>query len=127
MMMPDHGPPQDGPPPGLAEALHGAGGPPPQGVPPELLAALTGGGGPQAGGPPPGQHGQPGIDDPAFKTLVAKLAEIAANEPDAQDAAALLDLVAKLKKLIGGRQDAGMSAMGGNPSQMRAMSRAYGG
>jgi hypothetical protein len=130
MMMPDQGAPQGGLPPELVAALQGAGqqGPDPsQGLPPELLAALSGGGQQAPSPAPPQGGGQPGIDDPAFKTLVAKLAEIASHEPDAQDAAALLDLVAKLKKLIGGRQDQGIQAMGGNPSQMRAMARSYGG
>jgi hypothetical protein len=59
--------------------------------------------------------------------LVQKLAQIAAQEPDAQDAAALLKLVGELKKLIGGRQDEGIQAMGGNPGQMRGLARTYGG
>ena len=91
---------------------------------------MAGGGGPGDGGgtnPAGPAQGKPGIDDPLFKTIVQKLAQIAAQEPDAQDAAALLKLVAELKKLIGGRQDEGIQAMGGNPSQMRGLSRAYGG
>jgi hypothetical protein len=130
---PPPGDPGQGLPPELVAAIQGAGqgGPPPggdpgAGLPPELMAMLQGGGG---GAPPDGGQpaGKPGIDDPAFKMLVQKLAQIAAQEPDAQDAAALLKLVGELKKLIGGRQDEGIQAMGGNPGQMRGLARTYGG
>lgn len=134
---PPAGDPGQGLPPELVAAIQGAGqgGPPPggqdpgQGLPPELMAMLQGGGAPQDGGPtnPASGGGKPGIDDPSFKILVQKLAQIAAQEPDAQDAAMLLKLVGELKKLIGGRQDEGIQAMGGNPAQMRGLSRAYGG
>jgi hypothetical protein len=104
------------------------GGDPGQGLPPELMAMMQGGppGGASGGAPPDQPQGKPGIDDPLFKTLVQKLAQIAAQEPE-PDAAALLKLVGELKKLIAGRQNEGIQAMGGNPAQMRGLSRAYGG
>lgn len=74
---------------------------------------------------------QGGLDesglDPDESQVIQALEKIAQREPDNAKSAALTKIVADLYKLLADQEDAEMTAAGGNPKQLRAMGRAYGG
>jgi hypothetical protein len=108
-------------PPQLAQALSGPL-PGPQGLPPELMAMLSGAG----QGPP--DHGQtPGSWTDHLRAAIEEAQAAAAAAPDDQHSQMIHQMVAGLYKIMVSQQDQKTQAMGGNPTQMRALGQAYGG
>jgi len=94
------------------------------GPPPGLLEALMGGAGAGDAGP---------VAQPKqgwLEHLQAALDEIQAAQvgaPDNADSKVIAKMAADLYALLAGHQDQQIQATGGNPKQMRAMSKAYAG
>jgi hypothetical protein len=80
-------------------------------------------GGDMGGGMAPGMAEEGGLD-PDEKAVIQALEAITSKEPDDAKSAQLAKIVADLYKLLADEQDAKMSAMGGNPKQLRAVARA---
>lgn len=91
-----------------------------QEMPPGLMEALSGGGAAPAE--------EPEKDSDSLVSEAIKLLEQAIPlESDSADSKALSKALADLYAVVSSREDASMTAMGGNPKQLRSMARASGG
>lgn len=121
-------------PPGLMDALSGAGGDPnappnvidvthaaDQGLPPDVAGP---GDNPDASTP----ADQPQMSPADHLQAAIEHAQAALHaEPDSADSAKLAKIVQSLYAIQADQQDSHMQAMGGKPKEMRALGKAYGG
>ena len=121
-------------PPGLMDALMSGGGAPP-GAPPDATGAPPGGEPSQITVTPPDSGGGQGPQDtggPAdsaaqhLQDAIDSAQAALQGEPDSAISAKLAKIVQELYAVQADAQDSHISAMGGNPKDMRAMHRASG-
>lgn len=93
------------------------------GAPPEL-AAMMGGGAPA--GPPAEEAEEDLSPEEHLRKAIEHAQQAQVGEPDDADSHSLAKVTAELYKILAARQDAEMSAGGGNPKQLRALGRSYG-
>lgn len=98
--------PEEAPPPGLAEMFNG---------PPESIQV------PAPGAEPVEEEGI----DPDEQAILDALQDLIRNSGDADYQAKVGKIAADLAKVMAESENDAMSAMGGNPKQMRAMQKAY--
>ena len=109
-MLPD----EQGPPPGLADMFGGMG---PDEEPDEIDVTPHGAA---------DEEPDSGID-PDEQAILDALQDLIRKNTDADYQAKVGKIAADLAKVMADNENADMSAMGGNPKQMRAMNKAYAG
>lgn len=90
------------------------------------MMGMNGGPDPMMGGGQQMMGGGGGGSDPRLRDAIELLQQVLTSEPDDQDSQALAQIVKELYAILATRQKEQTQAMGGNPSVMRALGRAYG-